>query len=486
MDDHEARRGWLRVLRGEEAEEAGYSLRDYLGEACGLAAAVGLSEASRFVYDCLMLQEHRGEQGAGIVSVLESGRYALRRHLGSVRESFRGVDFSSCLGGCVAIGHNRYATHGAHEEIANVQPLFFQASRFGSFALAHNGQIYDPRGVRARLIREGVIFQTTADSEILGHLIAQSSAQTLEEAIIEATREITMAYSLLVLCGEKVIALRDRYGVRPLSFGRLGAGYLVASENAALDQFPACHAIEDIAAGEMVILTPDGAERRRYAQASEHFCIFEGMYFSDPRSRYRGIWHEDFRFALGKALVQDAPQLSGQMVIPVLDSGKHAALGLASALGLPYVEAFKRQHNPPRAKRRSFTAASEGERVHTAYQKLHLRGDLVRGKRVIVVDDSMVRSTTMRTIIERLRAAEAAEVTICIAAPPIVDICPLGMDFQRREELIAYRRDTESIRREIGADHLYYLRLPSLLAVVKETYSCGVCHGCLGGAYPCD
>lgn len=475
------------TLQGSVEEELAFDLRNLFPEECGLAAAINLPLASRYVYDCLMLQEHRGEDSVGILS-FDGENVHTRRRVGRVREQFVNVAFETELPGHIAIGHNRYATQGSADTLTNIQPLFFPNTRYGSLAIAHNGTLFDRHAVRTRLTQEGVLFQSSMDSEIFGHLIARSSCTTLEEAIIESTQQIPAAYSLLIFCQNKVIALRDPHGVRPLSIGKLGEGYLVCSENYTFDQYPSCEQIGDIKPGEMVIFEHGSPHLKRisYSPPDEQFCIFEGIYFSDPRSRYNQYWHEDFRHALGAKLWQENPHLQGDCIIPVLDSGKHAALGLAQASGIAYHEYFKRLHNPPRANMRSFTSSKEEERIRTAYQKLHLRREKIAGKKIVVVDDSIVRSTTIRLINQRLREAGATSIVNCISAPPIILNCPYGMDFQKRGELIAHRYSVEEIRQHIGADELIYLSLEGLYQVVQQTYRCGICSGCFGGCYPAN
>lgn len=475
----------IRTVEASLTEEHTFDLRELLPEECGLAAAIRLPNASRYVYDCLMLQEHRGEHGVGILS-LDEQDFHTRLRLGSVREQFVDFDLDAGLPGQNAIGHNRYATRGEPKARTNIQPIFFNYTRYGPFAIAHNGTLIDRDDLRAQLVEEGVVFQTTMDSEVFGHLIAQSKAPTLEEAVIAAAQQIETAYALLVFSRDRVIALRDRYGVRPLSLGKLDEGYLVCSENYALDQYPNVIPLPDLEPGEMAIFDLNNGDLQRsfYAEPDEHFCVFEGMYFSDPRSRYRGYWHEDFRYALGQKLVEENPDMKGDCVIPVLDSGKHAALGIAEASGIPYHEYFKRLHNPPRASRRSFTAATYEERVRTAYQKLHLRKKQIEGKHVIVVDDSIVRSTTIQIINQRLREAGALSIINCISAPAIINVCYFGMDFQDQNQLIAYHKSVDEIAAKVGADRLIYLSLEALEEVVTDTYGCGVCSGCFGGRYP--
>ncbi len=472
-------------VAGSLAQEQEFNLRELLPEECGLAAAIHIPQASRYVHDCLMLQEHRGEDSVGIIS-LNGDVFHTRRRVGRVREQFFDFDFNTGLPGSIAVGHNRYATQGAADSLTNIQPLFFQDTRFGPIAIAHNGTLDFHNKIRERLTQEGVIFQSAMDSEVLGHLIARSPYDSLEEALIHVTELIPAAYSLLVFSRDKVLALRDRYGVRPLSLARIEGGFLVCSENYTFDQYPNSENLGDVKPGEMLVFSTQEPTYKRiqYAQPDEHFCIFEGIYFSDPRSRYNEYWHEDFRFALGQQIFREHPDLTGDCVIPVLDSGRQAALGLAEESGIPYREHFKRLHNPPRASLRSFTAATEKERIRTAFQKLHLRRELVRDKHVIVVDDSIVRSTTIRLINQRLREAGAKTIVNCISAPPIVDVCPYGMDFQDRNQLIASDRTVEEIRERVGADRLIYLSLNGLEQIVERSYRCGICSGCFGGRYP--
>ena len=475
----------IRSLRGSVAEELTCNLREVLPEECGLAAAINLPDASRYVYDCLMLQEHRGEHGVGIVSQ-EGEEFHMLRRVGSVKQQLHGVQFDKQLPGDIAVGHNRYATKGNATSLTNTQPLFFNHTRYGSLSISHNGTLAKSNEIRTRLAQEGALFHSATDSELIGHLISRSSSDSLEEAVIQMTKVIPTAYSLLIQAQDKVIALRDPYGVRPLSIGTIEGGYLVCSENYTFDQYPDCRHVGDIQPGEMVVFErgKDDFTRIQYAEPEEHFCIFEGIYFSDPRSRHNGYWHEDFRYQLGVQMYRQHPDIQGDVVIPVLDSGKHAALGLAEASGIPYREYFKRLHNPPRAQRRSFTSATYDERVRTAYQKLHLRKEKVRGKRVVIVDDSIVRSTTMKIINQRLREAGVTSITTCISAPPIVDSCPYGMDFQDKSQLIAYNKSIEDICEGINSDRLIYVDPKGLDVLSKETYGCGTCSGCFGGRYP--
>lgn len=479
-------------LQGTFEEECYFDLRQLFPEACGLAAAVNISPASQFVYDSLLLQVKRGEAGAGIVSA-DNGRFHYRKRKGAVTETFLGDDFkasefSTKLPGSLAIGHTRYPTQGGSDDIANIHPLIFNETKYGPFAIAHNGQLTNTKAMREQLLRVGTIFRSTTDTELFAHMVAKSEKNTLEDAIAEAAERIPVAYSFLFLTPSKVIAMRDRFGVRPLSVAQVDSAYVVCSETWALDQFSGSGISEDlgIAPGEMLIFRKDTpqVERRQYTSPQERWCVFEGIYFSHPRSRIYGEYHEDFRLELGKQLAIENEGLSGSCVVPVLDSGKYAAKGLASALSIEYCEAFTRNHHPPRTANRSFTAATMEERKAAAYKKLHLRPDLVKGKDVIVVDDSIVRSTTMTIITERLRDAGARYISVCVSSPPITDVCLYGMDFQVQDEIIARGKSIDEVRKVIGADHLIYLSKSGLHDVVRKTYNAGICTACFGEGYP--
>ncbi len=469
-------------LDGTLEEETDFNFRTLLPECCGLAAAINLPDASATVYNCLLQQQKRGEEGAGIFSA-QDGRLFHYKDLGKVGIVFDKFDFGR-LPGKTAIGHNRYATKGLACAGENVQPLLFD-TKYGPLAIAHNGTIVNANKLREQLKQQGTVFQSTTDSELFAHFISRSSSLTLEGAIQEATTHIETAYSLLILTPEKLIALRDRFGVRPLSVARLGSGHIACSETFAFDQYPDSHYIRDINPGEMVIFErgTDTMRSIQYGSADEHWCVFEGIYFSNPRSMKNAKYHEDFRRELGKQHFSEFAY-QADCIVPVLDSGKHAAQGLAKASGISYEEAFQRRHSAPATGSRSFTAPTLEERQRIAYQKLHLRPDLVLGKHVVVVDDSIVRSTTMRIIIQRLRDAGAHYVTACISSPPIVNICPNGMDYQDHRELIAYDHSIEEVRQRIGADQLQYLSLSGLNDVVRRVYGARICSGCFGGKYP--
>ena len=474
-------------MEGILENETANALRGLMGEECALAAAVNVENASERVYDCLMLMEHRGEKSSGIVSVMD-GELEWKREMGRTRRVFHDYDFEKKLPGKAAIGHNRYATAGAHDSKSNIQPFVFKDSRFGPFAIAHNGQLTDLNNMKEKLKESGALFQSTTDSELMGHLITHSQENPIEDAIRDACYAVTAAYSLLVMTPDKLIGLRDRFGVRPLSIGKMDGGHLMCSEDYVFDQYKDCHHIRDVEPSEMIIFKRGNKDFKsiKYAPGKEFFCVFESIYFSHPRTTYNRFYNEDFRRELGRQIFREHPdlRLKGDVVIPILDSGKYAARGLADISGLQCEEHFLRVHNPPRANRRSFTSSTDEEREKTAYQKLHLREDKVKRKNVITVDDSIVRSTTMKIINKRLREAGVENIINCISAPPIKNICPYGMDFQTRKELAAYDNSIEEIKNNIGADELIYLSLHGLDEVVRNTYNRGICRGCFGGEYP--
>ncbi len=475
------------TLEGTIEQELAFDLRDFSGEKCALAAAINVPNASEVLYGCLVYQEHRGEKSSGIISVKE-GDFFHKKDMGLARDVFYRFNFEKRLPGKTAIGHDRYATQGKHDSVTNIQPLFFHESKFGPFAIAHNGTLVDKLDVKGQLIASGALFQSTTDSELMAHLIARSDKDNIEDAIVDAAEKIKAAYSLVILTPDKLFALKDKFGVRPLSIARLGDGYVICSENFVFDQNPDCEYIREIEAGEMVVFERDVKDfrARQYAKPDERFCSFEPIYFSHPRTKYGDVNTEDFRLEQGVQIFIENHELGkrGDMVVPILDSGKYAAKRLAEALGLPYEEAFLRIQNPPVGNIRSFTSATDEERRDTVRAKLHLREDAVMGRRVITVDDSVVRANTTTIINQWLRNAGVEYIINCIASPPIRQICPCGMDFQNPTELAAYNRDVEEIRQKIGADELIYLSLNGLNKVVDRTIKYGVCTGCFGGDYP--
>jgi len=463
-------------------------IRNVFPEECGLTGAIDIPNASTIVQDGMLLQEPRGEKSAGIISC-EGYEFHHRLRMGKPTVEFGNYDARSNLPGAMAISHNRYATAGSAFEDRNIQPLLVMKSKFGKFALGHNGTLAGVGPLEQELLEDGVAFQSTTDSELLTKLICRENESKIENAIAGACRQIDAAYSLLIMTEDALYAVRDRHGVRPLAIGRMNGGHIVMSESYVIDQFPDAKYVRDVHPGEIAIFRRGqrGFESIQFASPKEAGCIFERIYFSNPRSRYNGVYHEDFRFAQGQKFYEENKELlrsiESPIVVPILDSSKHGTLGLSYAMGTTPTEAFLRIHNPPRANNRSFTSATQEDRIKAAYRKQHLREDLVRGRTVIVVEDTIVRATTLKIINKRLSEAGAAYVINAVISPGIRDICPYGMDFQNKNELAAAYNSVEEIRQKIGADKLIYLSLGGLNDIVKETYGTNMCAGCFGGSY---
>jgi amidophosphoribosyltransferase len=464
---------------------------DTIGHACGLAGAYNVPNAAQMVWMLLYVQQHRGEAGVGFVTS-EGQTFQAVRELGRVDRNFPlGTDFSKWPGD-KAIGHVRYATHGSAHVKHNVQPIIVRVSNHGEMALAHNGTLINAEEERQKMLKKGHCFQSTTDSELLLQRMAGSKASTLEDAVLEGISAFPASYSLLIFTPDKLVALRDKYGVRPLSIATMGKGYLAASETSAFHILKKQKAnfLREVEPGEMVVFDKKGMHSTHYAKPQEHTCVFEFAYFSDPHSCYKGFEHTDFRWRCGvrvyeenKAFFDGFKGKPDVRVIPILDSGKQGAWGFTEASGLSYREYFLRRHNAPRAGR-SYTAPTQLERQLVANAKLDLREDKVKGRTVITVDDSNVRGTTARNNNDRLREAGAAKIINVYLMPPIVDVCCLGMDHQKTSELVATGRTNEQIAKNVHADHVFYLSPAGLNKIVNETYKSGICSGCFGGRYP--
>ncbi|MEA2098388.1 MAG: amidophosphoribosyltransferase, partial [Patescibacteria group bacterium] len=441
-------------IKGNTIEEVGLDIRGIMNEECALAAAVNVYNPSFLVYKCLLFMENRGEAGVGIVS-RNGDEFSQRKKVGSVSRRFNDFnedDFAKNLPGRIAIGHNRYATQGNSKSIDNIQPLVIEDSKYGPFAIAHNGTLVNTKEIKRELIDNGAIFQSTTDTELIVHLIAHSGEATIEKAIRYVLKRVETTYALLIMTQDKLFVIKDKYGVRPLSVAKLKNGYLVCSENYVFGNIPGAEFMFDIDPGEVVTFSKGRKviRRRQHSAPNERFCIFEAIYFSNPRTRHKDVYHEDFRIETGKQIACEMQEsgldICGDYVVPILDSGKHAAWGLAEELNVKYREFFQRTHSHRILQERSFTATTIAERKIIVEMKLNLRRDKVKGKNIIIVDDSIVRSTTMGILVEKLKNAGANKVIVCIASPPITDICPSGMDFQDTKQLIAHEETIEGIR----------------------------------------
>ncbi|MEO5988487.1 MAG: amidophosphoribosyltransferase [Candidatus Eisenbacteria bacterium] len=444
-------------------------------EECGVMAAVGVPLAAEVVALGLHALQHRGQESTGVVSCDEAGVFHSHKGIGLVSDVHR-VPALAQLTGELAIGHNRYSTAGGLT-LENTQPLRV-VYRGGSLALAHNGNVTNARVLRAGLEESGSIFQTTLDTEVFLHLVALATNDSIEDALIEAARQVEGAYSLVVLTQESVIALRDPHGFRPLCIGRLGDGYIVASETCALDLVGA-DLLREVEPGEMVIVDPKGMRSRRALPAAEppQQCIFEHIYFSRPDSRVFGETVDLVRRRLGRKLAQEHPARA-DVVIAVPDSSNSIALGYSETSGIPFELGLIRNHYVGRTFIQPLqTARDFGVRV-----KFNPVREVLEGKRVVVVDDSIVRGTTSRKLVHLLRRAGASEVHFRVGSPPVTHPCFYGIDTPSRRELIGALKTVEEIRDFLEVDSLGYLSLEGLLSCEREPQR--YCRACFTGHYP--
>jgi amidophosphoribosyltransferase len=444
-------------------------------EECGVFAAVGVPNAAEVTALGLHALQHRGQESTGIVSCDPAGGFHGHKGLGLVADVYRGIDFAR-LPGVLAIGHNRYSTAGSLT-LENTQPLRV-VYRGGPLALAHNGNLVNARELRLRLEASGSIFQTTLDSEILLHLIAVSGAAGVEEALVEAAGRVRGAYSMVLLSAGAVLALRDPHGFRPLCLGRLGEGVVVASETCALDLVGA-EFLRDVEPGELVRLEPGAPPSRRAAtrRSPLHQCIFEHIYFSRPDSRVFGEGVDRVRRDIGHRLAREHPA-TADVVIAVPDSSNSIALGYSEGSGIRYELGLIRNHYVGR----TFIQPQQTGRDSSVRIKFNPVREALAGRRVVVVDDSIVRGTTSRKLVRLLRRAGASEVHLRIGSPPITAPCFYGIDTPRRRELIGAVKTVEEIRDYLGVDSLGYLSLEGLLDCEREPRD--FCRACFTGEYP--
>jgi amidophosphoribosyltransferase len=456
---------------------------DHFHDQCGVFAVYGHSEASNIAYLGLHALQHRGQESAGIVTSDGEGMYA-HRAMGLVQDAFSAEQLQK-LPGRIAIGHVRYSTAGG-SHIRNAQPFAVDYAR-GSLAVCHNGNLTNGEDVRAQLEKEGSIFSSTSDTEVLVHLVARSRAIAIEDQVIEALSRVEGAYSLLFLTTDTIIAVRDPRGIRPMCLGILPSrkdAHVIASEPTAFDLIGAEY-VRDVEPGEMLVIDASGIRSLRLpAKQKPQSCIFEYVYFARPDSRLAGRSVYEVRKALGKKLAEEQPA-DVDVVIPVPDSGVPAAIGYALALGVPFEMGLIRSHYVGR----TFIEPQESIRHFGVRLKLNPVESILKGKRVAVVDDSIVRGTTSRKIIKMVRDAGAREVHLRISSPPTQWPCYYGIDTPTRSELIASNHAIEEIARYVTADSLGYLTLEGMLAAVTATGDrpgddpANFCHACFSGEY---
>src|SRR5438132_2119141 len=455
---------------------------DKFREECGVIAIYAHPEAEKLAYLGLHALQHRGQESAGIVT---SDGMTLHPYkaMGLVADIFT-EEVLSQLHGTLAIGHTRYSTAG-DSALLNAQPILVQSNK-GRVALAHNGNLVNAPEIRARLETQGSIFQTNSDTEVIVHLIALSKEHTLPEAMADALRRVEGAFSLVMISSDRIFAARDPRGFRPLAMGRIPAQsgekretIVFASETCAFDLIGASYE-RDVKPAELVVVGPEGISSRFYSPAGpQSSCIFEHVYFSRPDSLVFGRPVQDSREELGRQLARESPA-QADIVVPVPDSGVSAAMGFAAESGIPFRFGLIRNHYVGR----TFIEPSQSVRDFGVKLKLNPVRSVLEGKRVVLIDDSIVRGTTSRKIVRMIRGAGAREVHMRISCPPTVSPCFYGVDTPSKKELIAANKSVEEIRDFIGAESLAYLSLEGLKKACEDGAQTRYCTGCYTGSYP--
>ncbi len=443
---------------------------------CGIFGVYGHRDAAALTQLGLYSLQHRGQESAGIVAVDDDGYARVSRAMGLVSEGFAEAEMTA-LTGPVSIGHTRYSTAGA-SAIENAQPILARV-RQGHIALAHNGNLTNAVELRRALEENGAIFSSTMDSEVIVHRIARAHGTLPETRVAEALAGVEGAYCLLMVLDETVIVARDPHGWRPLVMGRLGDGWVFASETCALDIVGATLERE-IHPGEIVAVDQHGMRSiQGFVSAPVHRCVFEHVYFARPDSKVFGGSVDHSRRLLGRQLARECPAPDADIVFAVPDSSNSAALGYSDESGTPYELALIRNHYIGRTFIQP-TQAGRDAKVKVKYNPVR---ELLEGKSVVMVDDSIVRGTTTRGLVSLVRGAGAREVHMRVSSAPIISPCYYGIDTPRREELIAAQMTHEELVRHLGVDTLGYLSLDGMLAAMP-TGPAGYCHACFSGRYP--
>lgn len=447
---------------------------DKFHDECGVVGVYGHPEAANLVYLGLYSLQHRGQESAGIVSSRD-GKLHLEVGMGLVADVFQGGRLEK-LTGNMAIGHNRYSTAG-DSALANAQPCLINYSE-GSLSLAHNGNLVNAMTIRQRLGASGSIFQSTNDSEVIVHLMAQAKGDTFVDRAATALEEVKGAYSLLLMTEDEMIAARDPQGFRPLCLGKLDGAYIVASESCAFDLIEG-EFIREIEPGELLLINKDGLQSFfPFQKAPTRQCVFEHIYFSRPDSYLFNKSVYETRKEIGRALAQEWPA-DADLVVPVPDSGVISAMGFAEESGIPYEMGLIRNHYVGR----TFIEPQSQIRNFGVKVKLNAVRPVLEGKRVVVIDDSIVRGTTSRKIVKMIRDAGAKEVHLRISSPPILFSCFYGIDTPTKGELLASKYDLKGIKDFLQADSVHYIGVEKMLSVFKEQ-SNDFCTACFDGNYP--
>lgn len=452
---------------------------DKLKEECGIFGVFGHDDAAALTALGLHALQHRGQEASGIVSN-DGDVFYQHRDVGLVDEIFNSSEVISKLKGRSAIGHNRYATTGG-AGIRNVQPLYGDLS-FGGFTVAHNGNLTNALTLKEQLVARGSLFQSSTDTEVIIHLVALSKQPNVIDRVVEALKQVEGAYSLLMFFKDQMIGVRDPNGFRPLCLGKLNDSYILASETCALDIIGADF-VRDIEPGEMVVLSKDGMQSSFPFQSTQsRFCIFEYIYFARPDSQMGGKSVYDMRKKIGAMLAIESP-CDVDLVVPVPDSGVPAAIGFAEQAKIPFELGIIRNHYVGR----TFIEPTQRIRHLGVKMKHNANRSLIEGKKIVLVDDSIVRGTTSRKIVEMMRAAGASEVHMRISSPPTKYSCFYGIDTPSSQELLAHTHDVEAIAKYIGVDSLAYISTDGLYRAMgkngRVANDPGYCDACFTGDY---
>jgi amidophosphoribosyltransferase len=457
-----------------DAEMVGIGPHDKLKEECGVFGIFGHPEAANLTYLGLYALQHRGQESAGIAAS-DGTQVRISKSMGHVADAFSEKTLEK-LPGTIAIGHVRYSTAG-DSKVDNAQPILIECVH-GQVAIAHNGNLVNASELKDELGRHGAIFQTSTDTEVILHLYARSRAMTTDDAIVEAISHAQGAFSLALMTKDRLIAIRDPHGFRPLALGRLGDAVIVCSETCALDLIGATY-VRDVEPGEVVIVSAAGVKSfKPFAPAPSAQCVFEHVYFARPDSYVFGESVNEVRTNLGRLLAREKP-VEADVIVPVPDSGVCAAIGFAEESGIPMRVGLIRNHYVGR----TFIEPQQSIRHFGVRIKLNPVRSILEGRRVVLVDDSLVRGTTSRKIVKMVKAAGAKEVHMRISCPPTISPCFYGVDTPRRSELIAATHTLEEIQKYIGADSVGYLSLEGMLSAVGTRRS-SYCTSCYTGRYP--
>jgi amidophosphoribosyltransferase len=453
---------------------------DKLHEECGVFGLWNVPDAAALTALGLHALQHRGQEATGIVT-FDGARFHSHKGMGLVGDNFGDAKVIASLPGLSAIGHNRYATTG-DTILRNVQPLYADFE-FGGFAVAHNGNLTNAHILRRALVRRGCLFQSTTDSEVFIHLIAISLYSTVVDRLIDALKQVIGAYSVIALSDEALIGVRDPLGVRPLILGRLGTGWVLASETCALDMVSATF-VRDVEPGEIVIINDQGVHSiKPFGRRAERFCVFEYIYFARPDSVMEGMPVYEARKRIGAELARES-HVPADVIVPVPDSGVPAAMGYAAESRIPFELGIIRNHYVGR----TFIEPTDHIRNLGVKLKHSANRPALAGKRVVLVDDSIVRGTTSRKIVEMVQQAGAAEVHMRISSPPTTHSCFYGIDTPERGKLLAARHDVDEMAKLIGADSLAFVSLEGLYRALgkpgRNARDPHYCDACFTGDYP--